>query len=84
MSPALRVVEQGLDHPPVSDGVPIASGETVVILKLLAGRTQDHADIEAMVAAIGRRDELIAAVEAAVPDRADVLQRLFKNADRRR
>jgi hypothetical protein len=42
----LRVVEDGLNHPIVSDGVPIAPVETIVVMKLLAGRTQDLADID--------------------------------------
>ena len=37
----LRFVEEGLDRAPVSDGVPIAPVDTIVVMKLLAGRTQD-------------------------------------------
>jgi hypothetical protein len=49
LTEALRVVEEGLNRAPVSEGVPIASLETIVVMKLLSGRTQDLADIEAMI-----------------------------------
>ena len=84
LTEALRVVEDGLNRAPVSDGVPIASVETIVIMKLLAGRTQDLADIEAIVGSGGDRDLLTAAVQHAIPDRLQTLERLFGNVDRAR
>ncbi len=84
LTEALRVVEDGLNHAPSSEGVPIAPVEVVVIMKLLAGRTQDHADIEAIVESGTDRDALRAAVRAATPDCSDTLERLFLNADRAR
>ena len=84
LTESLRVVEDGLNHAPVSGGVPIASVETIVIMKLLAGRTQDMADIEAIIDSGVDRPLLKAAVQAAVPERADTLETLFGNVDRRR
>jgi hypothetical protein len=84
LTEALRVVEDGLNHPPVSGGVPIASVEMIVIMKLLAGRTQDHADVEAIIASGADRELLTRAVETAVPERIETLQRLFDNVDRDR
>ena len=84
ISDALRVVEEGLNKAPVSDGVPIAPLETIVIMKLLAGRTQDLADIEGIVASGADRDLLKVAVEKAAPARMDTLRRLFENVDRAR
>lgn len=84
LTDALRVVEDGLNRAPVSEGVPIASIDTIVIMKLLAGRTQDLADVEAIVASGADRDRLMAAVQTAAPDRADALSRLFGNVDRER
>jgi hypothetical protein len=84
LTAALRVVEEGLNRAPVSDGVPIAPIETIVVMKLLAGRTQDLADIEAIVSSGADRDRLRSAVQQAVPDRAVVLETLFDNADRSR
>lgn len=81
---ALRVVEGALDRAPVSQGVPIAPLDTIVIMKLLAGRTQDLADIEAIVASGADREMLKRAVLSAVPALMDVLQRLFDNVDRNR
>jgi hypothetical protein len=81
---ALRVLEEGLDRAPVSDGVPIASLETVVVMKLLAGRTQDLADVEAIAGSGVDREFLRAAVQRLAPDRAPTLERLFENADRTR
>jgi hypothetical protein len=81
---ALRVLEEGLDRVPVSDGVPIASLETIVVMKLLARRTQDLADIEAIVGSGVDRESLRVAVQRLVPDRAPTLERLFENADRSR
>jgi len=80
----LRVVEDGLASPPVSDGVPIASLETIVIMKLVAGRSQDLADIEAIVASGADRHELREVVARAVPERVAQLDRLFANVDRAR
>jgi len=84
LTDALRVVEDGLTHAPVSDGVPIASVDMIVIMKLLAGRTQDHADVEAIIASGVDRELLTKAVQKAVPERMEMLQRLFDNADRSR
>jgi len=81
---ALRVLEEGLDRAPVSDGVPIASLETIVVMKLLAGRTQDLADVEAIAGSGVDREFLRAAVQRLAPDRAPTLERLFENADRTR
>jgi hypothetical protein len=84
LTDALRAVEDGLNDAPVSEGVPIAAVETIVIMKLLAGRTQDLADIEAIIGSGADREFLRAAVGRAVPDRADTLERLFGNVDRSR
>jgi hypothetical protein len=81
---SLRIVEEGLDRVPVSDGVPIAALDTIVLMKLLAGRTQDHADVEAIIASGADREFLTKAVEASLPDRLDTLRRLFDNVDRSR
>jgi hypothetical protein len=80
----LRVVEDCLDHAHVSEGVPIAPVETIVIMKLLSGRTQDHADIEAILVSGIDRETLRAAVRKSVPDRIEILDRLIANADRLR
>jgi hypothetical protein len=53
-------------------------------MKLIAARTQDLADVEAIVSAGVDREALLAAVERAVPDRIAMLQRLFGNVDRDR
>ena len=82
LTAALRVVEDGLNTAPVSDGVPIASVETIVLMKLLAGRTQDLADVEAIIGSGADRDLLQAAVEKGAPDRLGTLRRLFDNVDR--
>jgi hypothetical protein len=84
LSEALRVVEDGLNSAPVSDGVPIASVETIVVMKLLAGRTQDLADVEAIIDSGADREFLRARVQKAVPACADTLERLFGNVDRSR
>jgi hypothetical protein len=83
LTDALRVIEDGLDRAQVSDGVPIAPVDTIVIMKLLAGRTQDLADVEAMVESGADRDLLRAAVQKAAPDYLTTLDRLFGNVDRR-
>ena len=82
LTETLRVVEDALSHAPVSEGVPIASVEMIVIMKLLAGRTQDLADIEAIAGSGVDRELLRAAVRQAVPDHLPILERLFENADR--
>jgi hypothetical protein len=84
LTEALRVVEEGLNDAPVSEGVPIASVETIVVMKLLAGRTQDLADVEAIIDSGADRDLLRAAVRNAAPGRAEVLEKLFENVDRSR
>jgi hypothetical protein len=82
LTDTLRVVEDALDNAPRSEGIPIAPMETIVIMKLLAGRTQDLADIEAIISAGADRELLTAAVTAAAPERVTTLQRLFGNVDR--
>jgi len=84
LTEALRVVEDGLNGAPVSDGVPIAPVDTIVVMKLIAGRTQDLADVEAIVDSGADREVLRTAVSKAIPDRADTLERLFENVDRGR
>jgi len=64
--------------------VPIASVETIVIMKLLARRTQDLADVEAIVGSGADREALRAAVGKAAPRCLDLLERLFGNVDRAR
>ena len=51
-------------------------------MKLLAGRTQDLADIEAILDSGADRELLREAVQQRVPDRIRILERLFDNADR--
>ena len=84
LTEALRVVEDGLNRAMVSHGVPIAPLEVIVIMKLLAGRTQDLADVEAIVDSGADREQLKVAVQKAVPGCADTLERLFANVDRAR
>lgn len=84
LTEALRVVEDGLQRASVSEGVPIAPVDTIVVMKLLAGRTQDLADVEAIVDSGADRDLLRAAVQKAAPGCADRLERLFGNVDRDR
>lgn len=84
LTDALRAVEEGLTNAPISDGVPIASLDTIVIMKLLAGRTQDLADIEGIVASGADRQFLKAAVRKAAPARLETPLRLFENVDRAR
>lgn len=81
LTDSLRVVEEGLNRAPVSDGVPIASVETIVVMKLLAGRTQDLADVEAIIASGADREFLTAAVQKAIPEYVATLQKLFGNVD---
>jgi hypothetical protein len=80
----LAVIEDGLDRAHVSDGVPIAPSDTIVIMKLIAGRTQDLADVEAIVDSGADRDFLRAAVQKAAPGHMQTLERLFENVDRKR
>jgi hypothetical protein len=84
LTEALRVVEDALQRASVSEGVPIAPVDTIVVMKLLAGRTQDLADVEAIVDSGADRDLLRAAVQKAAPGCADRLERLFGNVDRNR
>jgi hypothetical protein len=81
LTPTLRVIEESLNRAVKSEGVPIAPVDTLVIMKLLDGRTQDFADVEAMIASGADRTLLRAAVDAAAPERGDTLQRLFDNVD---
>jgi hypothetical protein len=83
LTATLRVVEEGLQRAHVSDGVPIAPVDTIVVMKLLAGRTQDLADVEAIVESGADRDHLRAAARKAAPDRLEMLERLFDNVDGR-
>ena len=80
----LRVIEDALEKPHLSEGIPIAPVETIVVMKLLAGRTQDHADVEAIVASGTDRELLRAAVRKAAPECSDTFERLLGNADRSR
>jgi hypothetical protein len=80
----LRVIEDGLQNPHFSEGIPIAPMETIVVMKLLAGRTQDHADIEAIVASGADREILRSAVHKVAPQCSDTFERLLGNADRSR
>ncbi len=84
LSGALAVIEEGLDRAHASDGVPIAPVDTIVIMKLIAGRTQDLADVEAVVDSGADRDFLRAAVQKAAPDHLSTLEQLFANVDRKR
>jgi hypothetical protein len=80
----LRVIEDALDNPHFSEGIPIAPVEAIVVMKLISGRTQDHADIEAIVASGADRALLRAAVQKAAPQCSDTFERLISNADRNR
>jgi hypothetical protein len=84
LTDALRVVEQALDRPPVSEGVPIAPVDAIVVMKLVAGRTQDLADIEAIIASGADREMLRTSVRSAIPRFAETLERLFDNIDHAR
>jgi hypothetical protein len=84
LTEALRVVEDGLRRAHVSEGVPIATVDTIVIMKLLAGRTQDLADIEAIISSGVDREMLRDAVRKAAPERMEMLERLYENVDRTR
>jgi hypothetical protein len=84
LTEALRVVEDGLARAIVSEGVPIAPVDVLVVMKPIAGRSQDLADIEAIIASGMDRDFLRTAVQKAAPDSVDILERLFGNVDRTR
>jgi hypothetical protein len=56
--------------------------DTIVIMKLIAGRTQDLADVEAIVESGADRERLRAAARESVPERLATLERLFENVDR--
>jgi len=84
LTEGLRAIEDGLNRAHVSDGVPIAPVDTIVVMKLVAGRTQDLADLEAIVESGADRELLKAAVQHALPSRVETLERLFGNVDRRR
>jgi hypothetical protein len=84
LTEGLRSLEYGLDRPHVSEGVPIAPLDVIVIMKLLASRTQDLADVEAILASGADRELLRAAVQKTAPGHAAVLERLIGNAERRR
>lgn len=84
LTEALRVVEEALDRADVSDGVPIAPVDAIVVMKLIAGRTQDLADIEAIVGSGADRELLKTVVQRTIPERVDMLERLFGNVDRGR
>jgi len=84
LTEALRPIEGTLDSAPRSEGVPIASLDTIVVMKLIAGRTQDLADVEAIVSAGLDRERLTAAVERTIPHRVEMLHRLFGHVDRDR
>jgi hypothetical protein len=84
LTESLRGVEEALTRAHVSEGVPIAPLDRLVVMKLVAGRTQDLADVEAIIAAGADRQLLAAVVERAVPERVQTLQTLFANIDRRR
>lgn len=84
LADALRVVEEGLNRAPVSDGIPIAPIDTIVIMKLLAGRRRDLADVEEIVASGADRKLLRTAVQTAAPQCAETLEQLFTDVDRSR
>jgi hypothetical protein len=84
LTEALRVVESGLNEPVVSDGVPLARVDTIVIMKLIAGRTQDLADVEAIIGSGAKREQLRAAVRESIPALVDTYDRLCENVDRER
>lgn len=80
----LTAIENALDRALESEGVPIAPVDAIVIMKLIAGRTQDLADIEAIVESGADRESLRDAVQKSAPDKSRVLERLFENVDRKR
>jgi hypothetical protein len=80
----LRVIADGLDRSHQSEGVPIAPVDTIVVMKLLAGRSQDVADVEAIVESGADREALRAAVRKAAPELEPRLDRVFHDVDGRR
>lgn len=84
LSGALRPIEEGLARAPLCDGVPVAPVETIVVMKLIAGRTQDLADIEAIIESGADRDRLREVVVRVAPSSTETLERLFANVDRQR
>lgn len=84
LTESLRAVEDGLDRAYKSDGVPIAPVDTIVVMKLLAGRSQDLADVEAIVESGADRDVLRDTVPRAAPDKESRLERVFRVVDDRR
>ena len=84
LTESLRVIQDGLERAHHSEGVPIAPVDTIVVMKLLAGRSQDLADVEAIIESGVDRDLLRDAVRKAAPDREPRLDRLFQNVDERR
>ena len=82
LTDTLRCVQDGLARARRSEGVPIAPLDTIVVMKLLAGRTQDLADVESIVASGADREALRAAVHIAAPDHVVMLERLYANVDR--
>lgn len=84
LTEALRVIEEGLERAARSGGVPIAPVDTIVIMKLLAGRAQDLADVEAIVESGIDREALKDAVRQAAPDLERRLDRVYRNVDERR
>lgn len=84
LTDVLRVIEDGLNRASVSDGVPIVSVDTLVVMKLLAGQTQDLADVEAIIGSGADRDELRRAILRAASDRAETLEKLIENVDHAR
>jgi hypothetical protein len=84
LTESLRVIQDGLERAHHSDGVPIAPVDTIVVMKLLAGRSQDLADIEDIIVSGADRDLLKDAVRKAAPEHEARLERLFRNVDERR
>lgn len=84
LTEALRPIEDGLSRAAICDGVPIAPVDTIVVMKLIAGRTQDLADIEAIIESGADRELLREAVGRALPGGAKTLEQLFANVDRQR
>jgi hypothetical protein len=84
LTESLRVIEDGLERAHQSDGVPIAPLDTIVVMKLLAGRSQDLADVEAIVESGVDREILRELVNKTAPGLDSRLDRLFQNVDRRR
>ena len=70
------------------DGCPLHTSSRlqslIAELKCFAGRTQDLADVEAIVSSGADRDLLKTAVQKAAPNHSEMLERLFENVDRGR